>query len=343
VTDETGTYHLLLPRGLRSYQIQLAPDGADGSAPVFLAEQVEMGAMADAQGPENSYDNPERVPPIHLPAYPHPIPVTLQLQGRSSDGSLVPVAGAIVTLATEFGDPETIHGQYEVSATSDESGQVQVDLLPGDSGDNRAYRVTVITPVDAGSEFASDVLDGDRALQVGLAGGVMTLELSRRLPVSATVFSDALGELPGVTVQARRLDGPDALRDTLRSVSTDETGRFSLRLEPGTYRVELLPPSGIPLPRWVLSDPWIVDAEDPPVFPDGLAAPASEVLELRIVTSDPEPAPLPYVRVSLYQVDAFCAALNPVDIGLCDRPPAFLGDAVTDASGLVRLLVPAPE
>ena len=201
----------------------------------------------------------------------------------------------------------------------------------------------MLTPVDAGSEFASDVLEGDHALQVGLSGGVMTLELTRRIPVSATVFSDAWGEIAGLTVQARRLDGPAELRDTLRSVSTDETGRFSLRLEPGTYRVELLPPLGIPLPRWVLSDLWHVDADDLPVFPDGLPSPDPEVLELRVVTSGPEPAPLPYVRVALYQVDDFCAALNPVDIGLCDRPPAFLGDAVTDASGRVRLLVPASE
>lgn len=342
VTDETGFFHLVLPRGLRAYRLLIRSDDPDRPMPSFVAEGIEIGAMADVQGAANSYDNPEILLPLRLPPYPITVPVTIQLQGRSSDGSLVPIRGAQVTLESDFGDPESVWGTYLASGTSDDEGQVDVVLLPGDSVGNRAYRVTLITPVDSGSEFASDVMEGDRALQMGMTGGVVTLELTRRLPVSSTILSERLGPLAGMTVQAKRLDGPEDLRDMLRSVSTDDTGRFSLKLGPGSYRVEVVPPSGLPLAPWVLADLWTVGETDVPIFDNGLTAPDPEVLELEVVSSSPEHTPLPYVRVTLYQVDEYCAALNPTDFALCDRAPAYLGDAVTDGAGHIRFLVPAP-
>lgn len=342
VTDETGTFHLLLPRGFRAYRLFFSSTDPDRPMPSFVAEGVEIGAMADVQGVENGYDNPEVLSPMRLPPYPLTVPVTLQLQGRSSDGSVKPVPGVQVTLETDFGDHESVWGSYRVSGTSDEQGRVDVSLLPGDSASNRAYRVTIITPVDSSSEFASDVLEGERSLQMGMTGGVVTLEMTRRLPVSSTILSDRLGPLEGLTVQARRLDGPDALRGVLRSVSTDDTGHFSLKLAPGSYRVEIVPPSGLPIAPWVLADLWTVADDDVPILSDGLTAPEPEVLELEVVSSSAEHTPLPYVRVTLYQADAYCAALNPTDFPLCDRAPAYLGDAVTNGAGRVRLLVPAP-
>lgn len=341
ITDETGTFHLLMPAGIRSYRLTFGPSDENGTVPVIVQSGVIIGDTAAQQGPENAYDNPESLEPIHLPAFPTPVPFTFLLQGRGSDGTIQPAAGVSVTFETTVGHESSVEGIYRVSGVTNNEGEVELELIPGDSTRNRSYDVTVITPVDEEHEFASTVLEGEHAVKVGTSGGAITLELDRRVPFSSSVSSSWEGDLSGVTVQARRLDGPEALRNTLRSAVTKETGRFNLKLDPGQYNLEILPPTGLPLPRWVIQEPLeVLPDELPASFVDGLTLPDAAVLQVQVTGDGATPAPKANVRVSVYLVDDFCATLNPVDYHTCDVDSVLLGEAITDADGRARVLVP---
>lgn len=341
ITQEDGSFHLRLPRGVRRYRMTFGP-GPDGPGiPEISSEGVLIGTQAEEQGSLNSFDNPEDLGSFQSPAYPTPQRFLFNLAGRSSNGEDVVIPDATVTFSTQIGHPAGLSGVFAASAISDGSGVVAVDLVPGTTVDNRLYDVLIIPP--ASSEFAVEALSGESGIAVGAVGGAAPpITLSRRVAYAGQVLSAGLHPAIDLLIQARRLDGPDGIRGSLRTGTTKEEGRFSLKLDPGLYAVELIPPTGLPLPRWVLPDGLLVDASSSTLIEtSGLVLPSAEVLEIRVgVTADQATVFVPGVAAAVYLVDDFCAALHQQDHALCDREPVFIGESITDADGRARVLVP---
>lgn len=342
VTDRTGTFRLLLPREIRSYTLSFGPNVLGVAVPEIIHQNVIIGLMAEEQGAEHGFDNPELLGTFQLPAYPTPQRFSFQLLGRSSSGEEVAIPGASVTFATSIGHEATLVGTFVTNAVSEDDGLVAVDLVPGTTGQARTYDVVIVPP--AGSEFASEGLIGERAVEVGATGGVgQVLQLSRRVAFTGAVYSAGLRAVTDVIVQSRRLDGSEGIRGSLRSTTTKQDGRFSLWLDPGRHAIELLPPTGLPLPRWLVPEELIVmESSSQIVDVASLILPGAEVLEVQVVTSSAPYTPVAGVVVAVYLVSPFCAALNPLDYALCDREPMFLGEATSDAVGRARVVVPGP-
>ncbi|MDY0001817.1 MAG: carboxypeptidase-like regulatory domain-containing protein [Polyangia bacterium] len=340
-TDSGGFFHLRLPRGVRTYALTVGPGTEGQGIPEVTREGLVIGAQAEEQGALNTFDNPEALGTFQLPAYPTPQRFLFSLQGRSSNGEDAVIPGATVTFSTRIGQPSGLSGIYSVTALSDDNGVVSVDLVPGTTAENRVYEAVVLPP--SSSEFAVAMLTGEASISLGAVGGAAPpIQLSRRVSYAGQVLDSSLAPAIDLLVQARRLDGPSGIRGSLRTGTTKELGRFSLKLDPGTYAIELIPPTGLSLPRWVLPNDLLIDeASSPVIEASSFVLPNASVLEVQVsgLVADTNTA-LSGVSVSVYLLDDFCSTLHSQDYALCDREPVFIGDGVTDSTGRARVLVP---
>jgi len=330
-TDEAGVFILAVPSGLRTYKLTFSPSADNQWVPKTTHDQVPC---CDHDG--NSYDTPQDVGDFTLPAFPDPMVFQFALEGIETSGMTTLVNEVSVTFETTVGQPGGVTGKYVATAVSDDMGVVTLDLVPGDMTENRKYKVTIVT--SPGSEFASEVRMDVEVGPNGGAGEVILLE--RRVPFTGHVSADS-PSLEAITVKARRNgDNDDELAGVLLSTVTDVDGRFNLLLDPGMYTLELQPPTSIPLPRWALDVPEFVQLDaDETVWNAGIISiPEAAVLEVQVRSASGE-TELENVSVAVYLIDPICADLlgDP-----CEYSAVLLGEAVTDAAGLARLIVPQP-
>jgi hypothetical protein len=108
------------------------------------------------------------------------------------------------------------------------------------------------------------------------------------------------------------------------STTTDERGDFSLRVDPGVYDLEMIPPEGSPHPRWSSDN---VPAEE-------------DLTGLQIVL--PEGIPIPVVvRYGESPVSGATVRMLVVsEEG--ERAPRERSAAVTDETGEAVLVLPNP-
>lgn len=328
-TDEQGEFVLAVPVGLRTYKLTFSPSEENLWVPETTHGQVQC-----CEHDGNSYDTPQDLGEFMLPAFPDPKTYQFALEGIETSGMTTFVSEVTVTFETTVGQYGGVTGKYVSTATSDEYGVVTVDLVPGDMNENRAYKVTVVT--SPSSEFASQVRTEFEVGPNGGAGAIIPLE--RRVPFTGHVSADS-PSLEAITVKARR-NGANSneLAGVLLSTVTDADGRFNLLLDPGMYTLELQPPASIPLPRWVLDVPEFVqlDAGETVWNAGILSIPEAAVLQVQVDSANGED-PLANVSVAVYFIDPNCAEL---DGGDCQFSAVLLGEAVTDAGGIARLIVP---
>ncbi|MFH2006318.1 MAG: carboxypeptidase-like regulatory domain-containing protein [bacterium] len=328
-TDETGSFRLAVPRGLRTYKLTFSPSETNQNVPQVTHNQVEC---CNHDG--NSVDTPEDLGEFMLPAFPMPQTYQFKITGLESSGHLAEGIEGTLTFETEVGQPGGVTGVFTATASVDASGKVTVDLIPGDTSENRVYKVTVITPPSC--EFASEVRE---EFEVGPLGGVgESIELTRRVPFVGSVQGNS-PTLEAIRVQARRAGDVEAFVGQLLGTDTAQDGRFNLLLDPGFYAIELLPPTGVPLPRWAINVGRKVELlDDETVWNAGvIAIPDAAVLEARIRSTNTSGTLLEGVKVSVYMFDDDCSF---PDAGPCGFPPILLGEATTNSGGLVRLIVP---
>lgn len=322
-TDAAGAFVLAVQTGLRSYTLTFGPSETNALVPEMALDGLLFGAEA------TSYDSPERIGPFVLPAFPNPVRFQFALVGRSTSGMVDPVAAARVDFEAEVGSVAQITGVFRTSATSDADGIVTVQLVPGDLEGNRTYTVSVVP--EATSPFAAAI----RTVAVGPNGGAAEqIELGTRVPFTGTVESPDRVVLANVGVQARRTDLVDALGGSIRATTTDAAGQFALSLDPGTYTIEFMPPSSLPLPRWTVVGVQVPDTGIASYDLGPIQLPRAAVLEVQVSAEDVLGSPLSGIAVTAYLVDRSCTA------DACDVPALFLDEVTTDGEGKVQLLVP---
>ena len=330
VTDDTGTFVLAVPKGYRSYKLTFLPSEANQGIPEVTHDDVSCCEVDNV----TTFSNPEHIGVYKLPAFPTPVKYQFSLSGRSSSGSVTAVPEATVTFETTVGHEETLDGTFSVTVSSNADGIVSADLVPGETSMNRTYKVTVTTPV--GSEFASEV----RFVEVGPQGGAgEQIELQRRVSFSGSVVSMSY-EPADITIQARKTGGVEAFEGLLYSTWTDAQGRFLLPLDPGEYTLELVPPTGVPLPRWVLHHIWVDNESQLLQHAGVINIPNAAVLDVEVRSANTTGTLLESINVAVYLVDETCA----YDTGdPCENSAVLLGSGLTNDAGRARIIVPQPN
>lgn len=250
---------------------------------------------------------------IDLGALPAPVPFTGIVRGPSG----APVPGARIyaraTVSNELGE-----GVLNVLTVADEEGHYDAELRPG------RYELAAVPPVT----------DPSAGLLVGFSANVSAtsspqLNLPERVEVSGAVQAADGTDVFGATVQLTRIGaggGPtEAVLDGVTwtfSATTDGGGGFTLRVDPGRYRVSIVPDPASGLPR----DSRVLDVLEP-ASDLKLVLPAKALIAGQLVTRGG-------AALEMAQVAAFSTIVG-------ESGEAFeLGSALTSGDGRFEIVVP---
>jgi hypothetical protein len=186
-----------------------------------------------------------------LLGYDDPVEVSGTVLGCSSSACRAEVATPVADIEIRISGRVRGGGSFATTTRSDSAGRFSVELLPTEKADGAiaateytftaepplgsAYaRASISAEVDGPAELTVPILCPPKALLSGTVSRSVDLEGSRTEPV---------GDVP-IFVEGN----PDAA-ETGRSVVsslTDASGRFSVLIEPGAYRVYAKPPAVLP-------------------------------------------------------------------------------------------------
>jgi len=112
--------------------------------------------------------------------------------------------------------------------------------------------------------------------------------------------------------------------------TTDASGKYTLMVEPGSYRVDVEPSASSPWPRLTEDGDLAVVVLQDTVHP--IALPAGEVVEGTVTASD-QSTPMPGASVTVFDVS--CRSVP------CEgtMSPSVLAKGITDMTGTFRLVV----
>jgi hypothetical protein len=188
-------------------------------------------------------------------------PVTLTGTVTGNDGA--PVASAALYLRGDVG-----LGEVRRLLTTDDEGTFTSDLPPG------AYDLVAVAPTTASA--AGMVMSGE-PIVVGPGREPLNLVLSARVEATGGL-SDANGDtLAGASLTFVRLGPPGGGTERVLDGAawqfqtlTDDTGRWSVRVDPGRYRVSCVPSELDNAPAWqlvtdIFSSAEPLDIQLPPV------------------------------------------------------------------------------
>lgn len=327
VTDAGGKYLLRLAKRATG-MVKLRATPVRDQAPVGTPALETLVDVSDAD-PAGTITTNVVSPPLPVPArFSYPI------SGVDPDGAEVPVPGAQCTFTSTVSDAKSaVTATFTVEAQSGADGVVSVDLIPSESG-TRDYDALITPP--AASPFARRNL----TVQVGPTGGYgQTITVALRPRVTGRVVDVALQPVIDLLVQPGPATVGDALSGTslaematLPTAQTGVDGRFSVRLERGTWDLALIPKAQSGLPRRWLEAQVIEDDVD---LAD-VYVPMGAMVRASVV--DPGDGPLAGARVTLF-------AISPSD-GSCESdaclaPPRPIAEALTLADGTAALILPA--
>jgi hypothetical protein len=332
-----GSYRVLVDPSL-STETQpsltlVARPGAQAGLPVLEAPLVQL--KAGSTLPLE----------LRLPSALKPLVFRLPIVGQGPSGALLPVVGARVQAQVVLEDKLLTAGTraiYTASADTDGEGVAKLSLipapLPGDG--NLKYSVTVSSP--SRTPFASVQQD----IQVGPREGELApVQLALRAQLTGRLL-DASGEpVPLAQVVAQpiaRTDstgGPSeakAVGSTPPQTTTDQDGRFALRLDSGDYDIDFVPQPGT-APRSSLDNQRITSYD---VDLGDVRLPRLALGKL--VVTGPGGAPLAQAKLRIFQSPdtspRFGFACQP---GLpCSRVAKLRAEAFTDSKGRAQFLLP---
>ena len=328
---------------LRSTVATIA-DGGDGDFTLYLSPSVKVGDRVRIIADGNTMEPvlmrdwaAGAVDPVMLRLPPLPSPLAMigvPIVGKSPSGVNTPLVGAAVEFSADVTsdnptgpcDPgKTVCATFTASAVTNDSGMAIAMLVAG-SAANRVYSVAVTPP--ANSLFAGHA---PFSLEIAPTPAFIqrTLQLETRPQISGTLVSRGGQPVNGAVV------APEATQRAMvsgapASALTDGGGGFSVRVDPGSYDVECVPPADAPLPRWSFSSKVTGDMDL-----GTLVLPAATMSEAFLV--DEAGAPLANLELLVYDVIA-CAAGDPG----CVPAVRLRGDGVTDVAGAVKLVLPSP-
>jgi hypothetical protein len=227
---------------------------------------------------------------------------------------------------------DRISTQFVADGTTDVTGGANLQLIPGDSSKPRAYTISVIPA--PGSEWASrcivNVLVGWTG-QPTVASPLPGVSLTRRGVVTGVVTSATGAPVENLIVRATLTQGtsmaPCLPSPTTTSATTNESGDYVLRLDPGTYQLDYIPPPGSAIPRFTAEDV-VVDAyASRPVM---MPAPALVEGDLK----DAMNASLPNATLRIFEPR--CSSP-----GVC-KSPLLRAEVQSDDKGHFRAVIAAP-
>ncbi len=275
-----GRFTLALPPDTGTFQLRLRGSDSQPLLPNMNFPEISFdGLDRDADGRIEV----DEMRQISFPALPDPVVLDTVVEGVNRQGEVRPLAGATLDFRSQ--DMPDYNIRFEATATTDENGRIVAQGgLRGPEGQGiwlrpAAYQVTITPP--ATGEFASATVeitvspdDGEIQSREPLAVG------SRRLLEGTVTSPDGLA-VPQVRVEATGSEGSSFV------TTTDELGRFSLFVDPGTYDLLFVPPEQSLLAwTWSHGQPLFEDVElDMEV---GWGTPVSGVVS-RQTTQEPVP------------------------------------------------------
>ena len=213
-TDENGRFAIRIGDTAPDYLIRVT--SSVGGDP-FAAVSVD---------PELAFADEKR---IYVPRLPK-----VQSSGRVSDVDDSPVPGATVRfLSTGIFDESSLglEGSFSASATTNQDGSFEVELLPG------LYSITVTPPEDVENTWG--VLS-TTALVGGELKTIEELIVPSQIGLRGLVTTFQDESAPGVSVLARARQGDDlgAIHRSQEAVS-DDLGSFAMSVDTGAYDVHV--------------------------------------------------------------------------------------------------------
>jgi hypothetical protein len=312
VDRATGRFALrmqksLAPKGtLEGVSVELLPMGAE-PLPRLVVEPLTA-----------------TLPPIRLPPFRAPAEYEISVLAK---GGARGVPMATVYFRTQLPGTDPVTAIFEQRAQTDEGGKVRIALIPGAGAATQRYFISVAPLANAG--WKSACVERLVASQTG--GEVLaSIELEENARLTGTITrADGVPEAE-VKVRAVRQDegartecGAD-LRPREVTQTTSGEGRYTLQVDPGTYRLEYLPPARSASPPWA-EDGLLVTSS---VIHD-VALPASAFVEGEIFTPD---------GAQVASAELSCHA----PAGAPGARATLRGSARTDARGRFRMVLPAP-
>ena len=263
VDEMDGSFLLLVPANVAAtpFVVDLDPQASAGpnawfrSNPIQLTDNVTLPTFNMA--PYLTAGNQFRV----------------MVQGDDAGMPVVP--GALVRALTVI--PPASTTQPDIGSTNflrdvvtDNDGAANTTLVPaGNANANRIYEIAVIPPV--GSSYATTCFPqqpvGSGTTSPAPPANLPTIVLPRRPVLSGTLRSATGAPVANATVTATPTADPIAscsmtmTRASPGSTLTDDVGRFTLRLDPGTYQLDYNPPAGSAVPRLSERAPFVISAD----------------------------------------------------------------------------------
>ena len=264
---------------------------------------------------------------LRMPMHPPPVQVVVPVMDASGARG---VAGATVRFSAVVEGAVGGEARYTRTAQTGTDGKATLLLVPSALGQGLTYAVRVVPPAD--SESGSRCLAG-YAVATPEADGSRTgaaILLPARVVLDGHVIRADGRSAPGMRVRATRTgdlfnqDCGGPLASPPAETTTNDSGRYRLRLDPGEYRLEYEPPPGSALPR-------AVEDRVPIMAPLGrqIPLPPAVVVEGQVVAADGQ-------AVAGAEVRAFGPPPAP------DVRAEIRGVSTSDGAGRFRMVVPHP-
>ncbi|MCC7071794.1 MAG: hypothetical protein IT383_10750 [Deltaproteobacteria bacterium] len=227
ITDHDGSFELALAEAVDDVVLVVTPTSDNVYYPT-----VTMPGLTLVDG-----DNP--LGDVALGDVLAPVPFSASVL----DGEGAPVAGARLLVRAVVGE-----GMFELAATANEQGVIDVPLLPA------TYDLLVVGGADAQAAGMLTV----EALEVPLPPETPTVfRLPARLRAAGTVLDAAGNEVANAKLSFVRIGDVDGVPEELLGATlvafeaeTDARGGFALSLDPGRYRLATRPPPSSSAPAY---------------------------------------------------------------------------------------------
>jgi hypothetical protein len=326
-TQTDGTFSLTVPSGnvagdpAHKITVELAPKDDTSADPRFISHEMALSATTDLGD-------------LRLPASGDPNAFRFDVLSDSVSGA--PVSGALVRARAGISGSPDGSADYSRSGLTDAQGSVNLSLLPGTADALRPYDITVIPPPN--SAYGIACLP---TFPLGTGGTAMAPALARKIAlppravIAGNLTSADQSAAANMTVVATRTDsgatGCSTAVAAPASVTSDKTGRYTLLLDPGIYRIDYDPPAGAAIPR--LTESAVVVKGD---ARRDVTLPEASLVEGTV--NGPDGLPVPSVVIHLFRIG--CGGAGRPCTGPGRVEPLLRAVGRTDAKGVFRLIVP---
>jgi len=305
VTDAEGRFALRLPEGMDRFELtaRATPD-----FPQFPDQAVD-GQFLAGDAAKGGFD-------LTLPT----LPPLQAVRVLARDAAGAPQADVDVSLAGHLAG-----GDVSVTVTTDAEGRAEVQLYAG------GY--TLVAEPDPASS------SGAVAASVQVEGGELAVDLPAKVLARIQVRDEPSGGGVGsaeLLLSLASLAGSEVAVDRGYHLATDDLGGLEAWLEPGTWRVLVVPGASSGLPRWSLVDQVV----GPGGGQVSVSIPAPWVVHGRVV--DPTGVPVPFAAIQALPADQAPDVRRAMaGAGYNERSlTTVLGEAVTGADGRFVLALP---